>query len=98
MAKDQQMFAMFAQDPYITYKPESSYYLRYPIVQKLNSKLVEKILPKPEEVEQLLRDRQQVQNEQEALAALMMEQQNGMGTPQGQPQEPGPAAPQGPAI
>ncbi len=92
LQKDQQMFAMFSQDPYISYKPESAYYLRYPLVQHFNSKLVEKILPKPEEVQELLRARQEVQNEQEALA--LADQQGalngGMGSAQQVPPNAGP--------
>jgi hypothetical protein len=97
LQKDQQMYSLFRDDPYISFKPESAYYLRYPLVQHYNSKLVEKILPTPEEVQQLLRDRQQVQNEQEALTAMMMDPgaMNGMGQPSEVPTDAGQEPPTG---
>jgi hypothetical protein len=95
LQKAMQLYQTFSQDPYISYKPESAYYLRRMLVQHFSPLGVDKILPRPEEVEQILRDRQQVQNEQDALAAMMAE--GGMpnvGTPQELPsgQEQGPPA------
>ncbi len=66
--KAEKLFQMFGQDPYLSYKPESPYYLRFNLIKYYNPVMMDKILPKPEEVAQLLRDRQQVQNEQEQKA------------------------------
>lgn len=73
--KAEKLFMMMQQDPYITYKPEAPYYLRFNLVKHLNPVMMDKILPKPEEVQQLLRDRQQVQNEQETAAVEEGKQQ-----------------------
>lgn len=95
LQKAQQLFTMFAQDPYISFKPESAYYLRYNLIKHFNPVAIDKILPTPEEVQQLLRDRQQVQNEQEALALAAQEGAlPNVGTPQGAPPAQGPATPQ----
>lgn len=77
--KAEKLFMLLQQDPYVSYKPESPYYLRYNLIKYYNPIMMDKILPKPEEVAQLLRDRQQVQNEQEQKAvqdAQANQQQN----------------------
>lgn len=95
LQKAQQLFTMFAQDPYISFKPESAYYLRYNLIKHFNPVAMEKILPTPEEVQTLLRDRQQVQNEQEALALASQEGAlPNVGNPQAVPPGQGPTAPQ----
>jgi hypothetical protein len=66
--KAEKLFMMMNQDPYLTYKPEAPYYLRFNLIKHYNPIMMDKILPKPEEVAQLLRDRQQTQNEQEQMA------------------------------
>lgn len=53
---------------YTSYKPESIYYLLYNIVKRLNPIAMDKILPTPQEVQQLERDRQMVTQEQEQVA------------------------------
>jgi hypothetical protein len=73
--KAEKLFMLFGQDPYISYKPESPYYLRFNLLKHFNPVAMDKILPKPEEVQQLLRDRQQVQNEQEQAAVEEGKQQ-----------------------
>lgn len=59
---------------YCSYKPESIYYVLFNIVKRLNPIGMNKILPKPEEVAQLERDRQQAQLEQEQMAKQQAEQ------------------------
>ncbi len=66
--KAEKLFAMFGQDPYLSYKPESAYYLRFNLVKHYNPVMMDKLLATPQEVAQLLRDRQTVQNEQEQKA------------------------------
>ena len=75
LQKAKELFMMFGQDPYLSYKPESPYYLRFNLIKHFNPVMMDKILPKPEEVAQLLRDRQQVQNEQEQAAVEQGKQQ-----------------------
>lgn len=63
------LFNTVGQHPYLTYKPESVYYLLFNIVKKLNPLAMDKILPTPDEVKQLERDRASVQGEQEQIAS-----------------------------
>lgn len=74
--KAEKLFQMFGQDPYLSYKPESAYYLRFNLVKHYNPVMMDKLLATPEEVASLLRDRQHVQNEQEQQALLDAKQQN----------------------
>ena len=53
---------------YTSYKPESIYYLLFNIVKGMNPLYMDKILPTPDEVKQLERDRQMVTQEQEQVA------------------------------
>lgn len=62
------LYQTLGQHPYTSYKPESIYYILYNIVRRLNPVALDKILPKPEEVEELERSKAQVQAEQEQLA------------------------------
>lgn len=69
--KAEKLLALCAQPPYnayISFKPESPYYLLFNLIKHYNPVMMDKILAKPEEVQQLLRDRQKVQNEQEQAA------------------------------
>ena len=66
--KAEKLFTMFGQDPYLSYKPESAYYLRFNLVKHYNPVMMDKLLATPQEVAELLRDRQKVQNEQEQAA------------------------------
>ncbi len=91
LQKAQQLFATFGQDPYLSYKPESAYYLRYNLLKHFNPIAMDKILPKPEEVQQLLRDRAQVQMEQEKLALAEQQMMGGMNGAPGMDQGQGPA-------
>jgi hypothetical protein len=75
--KAEKLFMMMNQDPYLSYKPESPYYLRFNLIKYYNPVMMDKILPKPEEVAQLLRDRHQVQNEQENKAVSDAQGANG---------------------
>lgn len=63
-----ELFQLLSQDPYVTYKPEAPYYLRFNLVKHYNPVMMDKILPTPDEVKQVLSSRQQVQNEQEQTA------------------------------
>jgi hypothetical protein len=63
-----QLCALPPYNAYISFKPESPYYLLFNALKHYNPIMMDKILAKPEEVQQLLRDRQQVQNEQEQQA------------------------------
>ncbi len=47
------LYNTVGQNPYLSYKPESIYYMLYNIVKRLNPIAMNKILPKPEEVAQL---------------------------------------------
>ena len=69
------LYNTVGQNPYLTYKPESIYYMLYNIVKRLNPVAMNKILPKPEEVAQLERDRQQAQQEQEQMALEQKKQE-----------------------
>lgn len=70
------LYNTVGQNPYLTYKPESIYYMLYNIVKRLNPLAMDKILPKPEEVAQLERDRQQVQQQQEQMAMQQKQQED----------------------
>jgi hypothetical protein len=69
------LFNTVGQHPYLAYKPESIYYMLFNIVKHLNPIAMDKILPTPQEVQTLLRDRQEVQNEQEGMAQEQMQGQ-----------------------
>lgn len=75
------LYNTLGQHPYLSYKPESIYYVLFNIVKRLNPLAMDQILPTPDEVKTLERDRAQVQGEQEALAA---EQANQSGAAQAQ--------------
>ncbi len=70
------LYNTVGQNPYLSYKPESIYYMLYNIVKRLNPIAMNKILPKPEEVQQLERDRQKVQQEQEQQAMQQKQQED----------------------
>ena len=70
------LFNTIGQHPYISYKPESIYYMLYNIVKRLNPVAMDKILPKPEEVQKLERDRMQAQQEQEQMAMEQKQQED----------------------
>lgn len=70
------LYNTVGQNPYLSYKPESIYYMLYNIVKRLNPIAMDKILPKPEEVQQLERDRQKVQQEQEQQAMQQKQQED----------------------
>lgn len=59
---------------YVSYKPESIYYILFNIIKRLNPIAMDKILPTPQEVAELERSRQSVTQEQEQMA---QEQQQG---------------------
>lgn len=65
------LFQTVGQHPYLSYKPESIYYMLYNIVRGLNPIAKDKILPKPEEIEQIEQQAQQAQRQQEQLAVKM---------------------------
>lgn len=69
------LYNTVGQNPYLSYKPESIYYMLYNIVKRLNPIAMDKILPKPEEVAQLERDRQKAQQEQEQMAMQQKQQE-----------------------
>jgi hypothetical protein len=70
------LYNSVGQNPYLSYKPESIYYMLYNIVKRLNPIAMNKILPKPEEVQQLERDRQKTQQEQEQMAMQQKQQED----------------------
>lgn len=53
------LYNTIGQHPYVTYKPESIYYILYNIVKRLNPIAMDKILPTPDEVKELERTRAQ---------------------------------------
>ncbi len=73
------LYNSVGQNPYLSYKPESIYYMLYNIVKRLNPIAMDKILPKPDEVAQLERDRQQAQQEQEQMAMQQKQQEDAQG-------------------
>lgn len=68
------LYNSVGQHPYLSYKPESIYYMLYNIVKRLNPVAMSKILPTPDEVKQLERQRAQVQGQQEQQAAQQAQQ------------------------
>ncbi len=60
---------------YIAYKPESMYYILYNFVKRLNPVAKDKILPKPEEVAQIEKQRQEADRQQEQQAMQMQQNQ-----------------------
>ena len=78
LQKAMQLLELAAKSPYkeyISFKPESPYYLLFNAIQHFNPVSMDKILAKPEEVAQLMRDRAQVQQEQEQQAVEEGKQQ-----------------------
>lgn len=75
------LFQTVGQHPYLTYKAESIYYMLYNIVKGLNPIAMDKILPKPEEVQQIEQKNQEAQRQQEQMA-MQMAQQNAQGQAQ----------------
>lgn len=63
------LYNTVGQHPYLTYKPESIYYVLYNIVKRLNPLAMDKILPTPQEVKMLERDAAQSNTQQEHAAA-----------------------------
>ncbi len=61
---------------YIAYKPESMYYILYNFVKRLNPVAKDKILPKPEEVAQIEKQRQEADRQQEQQAMEMQKNQS----------------------
>jgi hypothetical protein len=81
LQKALQLAELAAKPPYssyISFKPESPYYLLFNAIQHFNPVMMDKILAKPEEVAKLMRDRAQVQNEQEQQAVEEGKQQTNM--------------------
>lgn len=68
------LYNTLGQHPYVSYKPESIYYILYNIVKRLNPIAMNKILPKPEEVVKLERSRQEAQRQQEQQALAHQQQ------------------------
>ncbi len=69
------LFQTVGQHPYLTYKPESIYYVLYNIVRGLSPLAMDKILPKPEEVQKIEAQAQEAQRQQEQMAMQMQQQQ-----------------------
>lgn len=72
-----QLYQTLLQGPglaYTSYKPESIYYLLYNIVKHLNPIAMDKILPTPDEVKSLERQRAKVQGQQEQMGMQMAQQ------------------------
>jgi hypothetical protein len=71
MQKANELLKVAATPPfanYFSFKPESPYYLLFNLVQYYAPELMDKLLAKPEEVAQLMRDRASAQAEQEKQA------------------------------
>lgn len=62
------LYNTLGQHPYLTYKPESIYYVLYNIVKHLNPIAMDKILPTPDEVKELERSAAASQSQQEQKA------------------------------
>ena len=80
LQKAEKLLALCAKPPYnayISFKPESPYYLLFNAIKHYNPVMMDKILATPEEVQQLLRDRQAAQAEQEQMAVEEGKQQSG---------------------
>ena len=60
---------------YMSYKPESIYYTLYNFIKRLNPIAKDKILPRPEEVQQIEQQRQQAERQQEQMAIQMQQNQ-----------------------
>lgn len=69
------LYNTVGQHPYVTYKPESIYYVLYNIVKRLNPVAMNKILPKPEEIAKIERANQDAQRQQEQQAMQMQQNQ-----------------------
>ncbi len=69
------LFQTVGQHPYVTYKPESIYYMLYNIVKRLNPIAMDKILPRPEEVQKIEQQNQEAQRQQEQMAMEMQKNQ-----------------------
>ena len=76
------LYNTVGQHPYLSYKPESIYYMLFNIVKRLNPVSMNEILPTPEEVKEIERSRAQVEAEQQQQAlgqqALENMKQNNM--------------------
>lgn len=68
------LFQTVGQHPYLTYKAESIYYVLYNIVKGLNPIAMDKILPKPEEVQKIEQQNQEAQRKEEEKALQMQGQ------------------------
>lgn len=66
--KAEKLFMLLGQDPYLSYHPESPWALRFNLIKRYNPLMMDKILPKPEYVAEVSRDRAKVQTEQEQKA------------------------------
>ncbi len=75
LQKAMTLYQTLGQHPYLSYKPESIYYVLYNIVHRLNPIAAEKILPKPDEIKQIEAQNQQAQRQQEQQAMQMQQQQ-----------------------
>lgn len=74
------LYNTLGQHPYLTYKPESIYYVLYNIVKHLNPIAMDKILPTPDEVKQIEKQQAQANSQQEQLG-LQMQQGQAQGNP-----------------
>lgn len=70
------LYQTVGQHPYLSYKPESIYYMLYNIVRHLNPIAMAKILPKPEEVARIERANQDSQRAQEDQAMKLKQQES----------------------
>lgn len=77
------LFQTVGQHPYLSYKAESIYYMLYNIIRGLNPVAMDKILPKPEEVQKIEQQNQQAQRQQEQMA-MQMQQQQAQNNPEAQ--------------
>lgn len=77
------LFQTVGQHPYLSYKPESIYYMLYNIIKGLNPVAMGKILPMPEEVQKIEAQAQQSQRQQEQLA-MQQQQKQAQSNPEAQ--------------
>lgn len=76
LQKAMTLYNTLGQHPYLSYKPESIYYVLYNIVKSLSPVAMDKILPTPDEVKQLEREQASVKSNQEQQAADQAKQQD----------------------
>lgn len=69
------LFNTLGNHPYLSYKPESIYYVLFNIVKRLNPIAMDLILPTPDEVKVLERQKSKVQGQQEQMAVQQQQQQ-----------------------